>query len=134
MVTKTATDQESLMEALTSLGKVDLIWVVPDKSLVNSPEVFRKLLREANSRSIPVLAYHEAFVKEGALFSVSSDFTLMGKQAAEMMQNLINREAIATLPTVSPSLSKLAVNLSAAKRLNLELNPNVVSSASIVYK
>jgi ABC-type uncharacterized transport system substrate-binding protein/tetratricopeptide (TPR) repeat protein len=134
IVERTATDPDEMLDAVDEMKNIDLLWVIPDKSLVNTPDIFKNVLNWAYSRNLPVLAYHEAFVKEGALFSVSSDFSSMGGQAAELLQNLLDHKTTADLPVIPPSLSKLAINLSAAKKLKLEVNPNVVSSAAIVYK
>ena len=121
-------------EILSEWEGIDILWVIPDKSLVNSPDVFRRVLAITTQRRLPVFAYHEAFVKEGALLSVSSDFSLMGKQAGELVQNLLDQKTGTNLPTLSPTLSKLAINLKTAKRLGIEIDPNVLMSAAVVYK
>ena len=134
IVSRTAQSPAQMEEALADWEGIEALWVIPDKSLVNSSEVFRKVLSLTMNRNVPVIAYHEAFVKEGALLSVSSDFASMGKQAAELVHNLLNQKTGKNLPVVSPTLSKLAINLKTAKKLNIEINPNVVTSASQVYK
>jgi ABC-type uncharacterized transport system substrate-binding protein len=121
-------------EVLSDWDSIDVLWVIPDKSLVNSPEVFHSVLSLTMDHNLPVLAYHEAFVKEGALLSVSSDFSSMGKQAAELVHNLLDQKSGTNLPSVMPTLSKLAINLKTAKKLNIEINPNVLMSATQVYK
>jgi putative ABC transport system substrate-binding protein len=134
IVSKVANNSGQMEEMLSDWEAIDLLWVIPDKSLVNSPDVFRNVLSIATQRRLPVFAYHEAFVKEGALLSVSSDFTLMGKQAAELVQKLLDSKTGPNLPTLSPALSKLALNLKTAKRLGIDIDPNVVTSAAVVYK
>jgi putative tryptophan/tyrosine transport system substrate-binding protein len=134
VVTRMAQNSSQMEEVLSDWQGIDVLWVIPDKSLVNSPEVFRSVLSLTLNRNLPVLAYHEAFVKEGALLSVSSDFGSMGKQAAELVHNLLDQKSGKNLPSVLPTLSKLAINLKTAKKLNIEIDPNVVMSASQVYK
>jgi len=134
VVPRTAENSSQMEEMLSDWEGIDVLWVIPDKSLVNSPDVFRSVLSLTMNRNLPVLAYHEAFVKEGALLSVSNDFSSMGKQAAELVHNLLDQKSDKNLPSVLPTLSKLAINLKTAKKLNIEINPNVVMSATQVYK
>ncbi|HSE39722.1 MAG TPA: ABC transporter substrate binding protein, partial [Acidobacteriota bacterium] len=134
IVSRIAKSPDQMQEILPDWEGLDLLWVIPDKSLVNTPDVFRNVLAITSQRKIPVFAYHEAFVKEGALLSVSSDFNLMGKQAGELVENLLRNKPDKNLPTLSPTLSKLAINLKTAKNLGIEIDPNVVTSAAIVYK
>lgn len=134
VVPRTAQNSSQMEEILSDWDGIDVLWVIPDKSLVNSPEVFRSVLALTMNHNLPVLAYHEAFVKEGALLSVSSDFSSMGKQAGELVHNLLDQKSDKNLPSVLPTLSKLAINLKTAKKLNIEINPNVVMSATQVYK
>jgi putative ABC transport system substrate-binding protein len=134
IVARTAKSSGQMEEILSDWEGIDILWVIPDKSLVNSPDVFRSVLSIATQKGLPVFAYHEAFVKEGALLSVSSDFSLMGKQAAELVEKLLDQKTGVNLPTLSPTLSKLAINLKTAKRLGIEIDPNVVTSAAVVYK
>ncbi len=134
IIGRTAKSSGQMEEILSEWEGIDILWVIPDKSLVNSPDVFRRVLVITTQRRLPVFAYHEAFVKEGALLSVSSDFGLMGKQAGELVQNLLDQKTGTNLPTLSPTLSKLAINLKTAKRLGIEIDPNVLMSAAVVYK
>lgn len=125
---------DDLADTLNRLSGIDVFWLTLDNSVVNSSEVFQELLQLTSRKGIPVFAYHEALVEKGALLSVSSNFETMGKQAGELMQKLLSKPSVDTVPAVFPTLSKLAINVSVAKKLKVDLNPSVITSATLVYK
>lgn len=134
IVARSLEHPDDLEDALNRMNDIDVFWMTLDKSVVNSSEMFQELLQLTTRKGIPVFAYHEALVEKGALLSVSSNFETMGKQAAELMQKILLKPRVDTVPAVFPTLSKLAINLSVAKKLKVDLNPSVITSATLVYK
>jgi ABC-type uncharacterized transport system substrate-binding protein len=133
IVGKNVDDPEELEDAINSLKNIDVFWMTFDKSAVTSAEAFQRLLAITSRRKIPVFAYHETLVEKGALFSVSSNFEAMGKQAAELMQKILLKSQVESVPSIFPTLSKLAINLTVAKKLNLDVNPSVITSTTLKY-
>ena len=78
---------------ISTLRKVDALWLPPDPHLVNS-DSFR-FLSEASRRSgIPILTSSEALVHAGALIGVVPDHAASGAQAAALAKRILIQGAI----------------------------------------
>lgn len=83
-------DQEDLETALGKITKksTDLLWLVPDKSVVN-PEALQKILRHSGKENLPVVGLSKNHVKMGAWVGFSADFYDLGCQTGQMVEEIM---------------------------------------------
>ena len=116
------------------LGKVDALWMLPDDTVI-TPESLTFFLLTAFKQNLPVLTISDAFVEAGALAALSPDYTDVGRQACQLSREIESgqrRPAQASI--VPPAKVNIAINLQTAKQLGLILPPDMVQSASKVYR
>lgn len=133
LVTQEIGDSLEIEAGLKKVKQADAFATVFDKSF-NSMDAWNRFVRESTKRNIPVFAYGlRDFAEKGALFSLSYNFSSIGKQAASLIQKvlLVHPE---TIPRIYPSFSELAINLAVAKKLNININSNVITKDTVVFK
>ena len=80
--------QKEVPAALRSmLGKIDVLWMVPDDTAVTS-ESFKFLLLAAFENNLPFLVVSNIFVEVGALASLSPDYTDVGRQGCRLAREI----------------------------------------------
>ncbi len=108
-------------EAMENLiGKIDALWVLPDSTVVTKKS-FSLIQATTLEYKIPLLCTSDAFVKAGALASVSPDYDSVGKQAAGLARKVLEQPAPCTLGVVCPDHFKLTVNTDTAEKLGIKL-------------
>ena len=111
-------------------GGVDAFWLIPDPTVANA-EVFPKLLAFTIKNRTPFFAFSEAFVRARALFSLSADYTGIGKQICEISQQLAGGKPVSEVPRQDPRGLRLSVNIKTAQQLGLsEISVNAFSYAA----
>lgn len=109
--------------------EIDALWMIPDPRVVTRDN-FAYLRTHTARDGVAFLAFSENFVRAGALISVSPSYATMGSQAAVLLQQLAEGKAP---PRVQPPLgSTLVVNAATARRLGLQLEAQVLSTADLV--
>ncbi|MBE9535544.1 MAG: ABC transporter substrate-binding protein [Proteobacteria bacterium] len=111
--------------------KVDFIWSVADGN-VFTRETVRELLLVSLRRKLPLMGLSPAFVKAGALFSLSIYPDKVGRQAAGLTMDVLAGEKPSTIPITVPTDSELLVNKNTLKMLGLELSSSILKEAKIV--
>ncbi len=129
------TSQTEVPAALRSLlGKVDALWMLPDETVI-TPESLAFFLLTAFKHRLPVLTISDAFVEAGALAALSPDYTDVGRQACQLSREIESgRRPTAQASIVPPDKVNVAINLQTASQLGLLLPPEMVQSASKVYR
>ncbi len=108
---------------ISTLRKVDALWLPPDPHLVNS-DSFR-FLSEASRRSgIPILTSSEALVHAGALIGVVPDHAASGTQAAALAKRILG-EGVSpeTIEYEDPLGFRVLLNEASLDALDLVIDP-----------
>ena len=113
------------------LPNVDAIWLAPDTTVLND-ESLPFILQESLDANRPVFGFSSEFVKRGALLSLSIDYREIGKQAARMSKLILDRKVNTPIRTV-PDRFHLAINLKAARFLDITIPPDVHRRADERY-
>ena len=74
----------------------------------------------------------EPITRAGALVSASLDYDDLGQQTAVLALRILRGEAAATLPVELPRTFKCLVNLRTARRMGLNIPPEVLRRAEVV--
>lgn len=131
LVAEAVSDKGDVPDALARvMGKADALWLVPDPSLLTR-ETVKLMLEQTLARKMPLMAYEEAFVKMGALLSLSPDFTAIGGGAADIVKLILAGKKPSEIPVQSAKRT-LVVNPSIAKTIGVTFPDAVLQAAKKV--
>lgn len=125
--TKTSSEVTAVAESL--LGKVDVLWIIPDPVVMSSPSDTQSLLVLAEQYRKPVFAYNDFFMDLGALFAVSADVATTGRQAALMTHKVLHR-GLRGQSIQFPAGSDISLNIGKVEDYSLPLNESALDSVS----
>jgi ABC-type uncharacterized transport system substrate-binding protein len=115
------------------IKEIDALALLFDPS-TGSMDAWNEVIRASSKRNVPVFTYGlQGWAEKGALFSLAYNFSSIGRQAGELAQKAYLLKP-SSLPRVYPSFSSLALNLAVAKKLNIEINPNLITKDTVVFK
>ncbi len=112
------------------LSQVDAQWVIADSTVVN-PENLRHMLLTSVENRVPILAFSDAVVREGALASVSTPADEIGQEAAGLANRILNGQLVSTLPIHCSRRAVVFINLKTARSIQLSIPSDVLSTARI---
>jgi putative tryptophan/tyrosine transport system substrate-binding protein len=118
---------EEAQAALTQIGKdaVDGI-LKPRHSSLNIPGF---MLEATTQRAIPTMFDHTWYVEQGGLASYGADGRSVGRQAARLVEKILQGTKPEEIPVEVNSELEFAINLQAARVLGLTIAPEVVFRA-----
>ncbi len=114
-------------------GKIDLLWVIPDSTVV-TPLSLDTILLNSFQNNIPVVTFSEEFVEKGAVAALSSDNEAIGEEVGHLALKIIEGELPSSFPIHSVSKSRLFINSKIAKKMGIKLSPEAVRKAVKVYE
>jgi len=94
----------------------------------------KKIIELATAANLPVQAHRKEWVKEGALFSLGVDVGPVGAAGARFVDNILKGTAPADLPVEEVPRVEFAINLKRAGELGINVPPDVVTLADVVYR
>ncbi|MBI5548020.1 MAG: ABC transporter substrate-binding protein [Deltaproteobacteria bacterium] len=110
----------AVLQALA--GKVDALWMIADRA-VATPEAVQAIIKLALEKKVPVFALSEQQVKDGALVSLSPNYTAIGQQAGRIANRILeDRATPGTMVVAQPDGLDIAINLTTAKQIGAECN------------
>lgn len=112
-------DVPALLEKMENT--VDLIWMVPDTSVV-TPVIVEYLLMFSQQQRIPIVTFAGKYVDMGALFSLDIDNVDLGRQAGEMAREILDGTPVKELPPTDARKTVFKVNRNVAKKLGISLD------------
>ena len=106
-----------LLRALQSLqDQADLVLCFPDAALYNSATI-KPLILASLRYHLPLVGFSESFVRAGAVMGVYPDFHEIGSQSAELIQKILNGQAVSR--SEAPRKFRIAVNQNITRLLGL---------------
>jgi len=121
LVARKVDSRERLPDALASLANdVQVVWGIAD-TLVLTPETARSFLLFQFRQRIPFAGLSESWVKAGSLYALDRDWTDLGRQCAELADQLLRGRDARTLDPQSPRRVLLSLNRGTAQSLRLAL-------------
>jgi ABC-type uncharacterized transport system substrate-binding protein len=106
-----------LLQAFQSLkDQVDIVLCFPDATLYNSATIKPLVLASLRYR-LPLAGFSESFVRAGAALAVYPDFHDVGTRSAELVQKVLNGQAVARVE--HPRKFRIAVNQNITRLLGL---------------
>lgn len=127
--TDSAKDVPRLLEKLN--GKIDLLWVLPDTTIV-TPDTTAFLLLYSVEKKVPVHIFSSKYLEMGALTSLEPDPFDMGRQAGEMAARIFSGTNISDITCTDAANPVLSVNQKVAKKLNIIINADALRKARVI--
>jgi len=126
----TITNSSELLQASQSLlGKVDAIFTPTDNTVASAMPV---LAAEAIKAGIPVYTGADSMVADGGFATVGVDYTILGRQVADMVKRIIDGENISDIPVETLKEYSKIINTTTAKQLGIELTEDMLKGYQIV--
>ncbi len=124
-----AEDIAPAFEALK--GRADALYVVADP-LVNTNRA--RIHTLATGARLPAIYNAREHVEAGGLISYGPDFAELYRRAADFVDRILRGAKPTDIPVEQPTKFDLAVNLTTAKALGLEIPPSLIARADEVIE
>ena len=128
-----ATTAQDLQRIFRSLrpGEVDGAFLLSNNLRQNHSALTVKLARRAR---LPVQGSRKEWTEQGALFSYGIDLAPLGRAGARHVDSILKGASPADLPVEEFPETELAINLTAAKRLGIDVPRRMIILADHVYR
>ena len=83
---------------------------------------------------MPLTVTDLSMVQQGALVSYGPDMRLLGMQAAKLVDKVLKGAKQSDMPIQTPEQLSLAINLSTAKAIGLDIPPGILERAERVVE
>ncbi len=126
-----ASTNEVLMAANSLVGRVDVIWVPTDNTVVAS---FGAAIRVCEENDIPIFAADVATVEGGAVAVAGIDYYRLGQECGQVAARILRGESPADIPAKKVDMTDLWVNPGAAQRMGISIPQSVMDRATKVIE
>jgi putative ABC transport system substrate-binding protein len=110
---------------------IDVLWLIPDSTVVTR-ESFEVLALQTAEAKMPLVAFAEAFAKQGALLALYPDPGAVGAQCASLAVRLLRGETTPSQIGVrDPDRARLAINRRIEDQLAIPLTPGLEADVEI---
>jgi putative ABC transport system substrate-binding protein len=132
VVNAAATKSGDVLAAARSLvGKVDVIYVPTDNTVISA---FEAVVKVGNEASIPVLAGDTDSVKRGAVAAAGFNYYDVGRQTGNMVVSILQGTNPGDMAVEGVAKTELYVNLKAAKAQGVTLSDDLIGEAKDVIR
>ncbi len=132
VVNAAATKSGDVLAAARSLvGKVDVIYVPTDNTVISA---FEAVVKIGNEASIPVLAGDTDSVKRGAVAAAGFNYYDIGRQTGHMVVKILQGVKPGDMAVEGVAKTDLYVNLKAAKAQGITLSDDLIGEAKDVIR
>jgi ABC-type uncharacterized transport system substrate-binding protein len=125
LVRHDVTSKEEIEQRLKAMpkGAVDAIYYNPSNLVGAHLDL---LIHKAKEDRIPLSVTDTSMVERGGLVSYGPDMRLLGIQAAKLMAKILKGAKPAEMPIQTPEQLPLAINLTTAKAIGLDIPRNIL--------
>ncbi len=107
---------------------IDVLLIIPDDQL-RSEKIISYIIKESLKRKIPVVGYNSWFAKNGALLSFIIDYKNIGVQTGNISKRILAGEKIGKGYIVPPEKIGISVDLKTARKLGINMSPEIINQA-----
>ena len=135
LVPREITRPAELQRRLEELrGQVDLLWLLPDSTVLQAANLDVLLLASFESR-LPLSGFARKYVELGAVAAAHLDPAAMGAQAAGMFAAALDQAAAPAAARWRYAVgARLVVNQKVARKMGLDLDPALLEDADDVLR
>ncbi len=117
------------------LKKVDAMWIISDPFVMPNKYRMIFIMNECDKMNIPVFSYDNFFVEIGAVLTVSVDHSTVGRQAADIATQVLNKKKLSIEGrVVYPMGSYIILNMKKIKKYNLPYNERALDSVNYIVE
>lgn len=122
-------DYPSLLESIE--GEMDAFWMLPDLTAV-TPETVEFLFLFSMKNRIPVITFSDKYLSMGALMSFDIDAYDIGKQAGEMVKEILSGTGINNIARTDARKINLTINRGIAKKQAVKISDEILDKSGVV--
>lgn len=126
-----STSADVLAAAQSLVGRVDVIWVGTDNTVVSGLEA---LIGVCEDNQIPLFPSDDPSIERGGIAAWGFDYYDIGYQTGEMVAKILDGDSAYDLPVEKGSIVFLSVNTAAAARMGVTIPQSIIDQAEIVYE
>jgi putative tryptophan/tyrosine transport system substrate-binding protein len=131
VVEGTITNSSEVQQAVTSLvGKVDILFSPIDNTVASAMPVVAQTTIKAK---LPVYVGADSMVKDGGLATYGIDYSVLGKETADMGVEILKGKKPGDIPVMTMSDMKVYVNKDTAKAIGVSIPDDVMKEAAQVF-
>lgn len=124
---------KELPYALDQLEKnVDILMAIPDDTVM-SVNTAKEVLLASFSNKVPLIGLSDNWVKSGALYALSWDYTDIGLQCADQALKLLSGASARSLPPEHPRKVTYTINKKIAEHMNIDISDGLLRNAKMVF-
>ncbi len=122
---------EVLAATQNLIGKVDVIYVATDNTIISA---FEAVVKVGIDHQIPVYAGDTDSVKRGAMAALGFDYYDVGRQTGKVVVEILNGKKAGDIPFQGVNKTNLFVNPAMAEKMGVKLSAEVIERATEVVK
>jgi putative tryptophan/tyrosine transport system substrate-binding protein len=132
IVDATVTNSSEVQQAVTALaGKVDAVFSPIDNTVASAMPVVTQV---ANKAKLPVYVGADSMVKDGGLATYGINYSILGKETADMAVEILNGKKAGDIPVKTMSDMDIYVNKTTAKAIGINLPEDILQKAAKVFE
>lgn len=129
-VEATITNSSELLQATQSLvGKADAIFTPTDNTVALAMPV---LSSEAANAGIPIYTGADSMVADGGFATVGVDYTVLGRQVADIVKRVIDGESISNISVETLKEYEKIINTTTAKEIGVEVSEELLKEFQVI--
>lgn len=127
------TSNKEVTSALKKIvNEIDVLWIIPDSTVITRSSL-SIILETALKQRLPTFCNSDIFVQEGAMASISPDYTDIGIKASRMAQTLLNSPTVISLGIKQPDKLKLYLNIQTANKIGIDKSSILLRPSVVLY-
>jgi putative ABC transport system substrate-binding protein len=131
MILKPVFSQDEISMKLEEVYReCDCLWAGVDPFIYN-PATAGNIILFTLKNKIPFMAFSSNFVRAGALMSLECDYKDIGRQAAEVVSDILKGRKPSSIPVQAPRKTYPVINLRTARTLNVYISDDLREEALI---
>jgi len=116
------------------LSESDIFWLISDPAIMSEKNTFFEVLKICDNFKVPVFSYNDIFAKYGVILSVSADNLTIGRQAAGIAAELLEKNRKINEKVQFPAGTHITLNLKKIKEYGLKYSEDALGSVNNIIE
>lgn len=130
VVESTVTNTSEVQQAAQYLAdKADVVYSPIDNTVASAMAVASEIF---NNAKVPFYVSADSMVQDGGLATYGIDYTVLGKETAKMVAQVLGGADVAAMPVVKMSDMNVYVNTKTAEAIGVEIPASVLDEATVL--
>lgn len=130
VVESTVTNTSEVQQAAQYLAdKADVVYSPIDNTVASAMAVASEIF---NNAKVPFYVSADSMVQDGGLATYGIDYTILGKETAKMVAQVLGGADVAAMPVVKMSDMNVYVNTKTADAIGVEIPASVLDEATVL--